>query len=102
MRNDGQELVGALRSLVIRDTYGSIRLKVLKDEIRKPYFISLKEFLWKEGVHGPDDSAEDLKVYPARKIYIRPARAIPGLTPHGYGHSTEYLLMVKLYPTWQS
>jgi uracil-DNA glycosylase len=46
-----------------------IRLKVLKEEIRKPYFISLKEFLWKEGVHGPDDGAQDLKVYPARKIY---------------------------------
>jgi len=46
------------------------RLKVLKDEIKKPYFISLKEFLWKEGVQGPDDSARDLKVYPApRNIY---------------------------------
>jgi len=46
----------------------TFRLKVLKDEIKKPYFISLKEFLWKEGVQGPDDSARDLKVYPARKF----------------------------------
>jgi hypothetical protein len=72
MRNHGQELVGApptklLFSLTKLDA--STRLKVLKEEIRKPYFISLKEFLWKEGVHGPDDSAQDLKVYPARKLY---------------------------------
>ncbi|KAH9989013.1 uracil-DNA glycosylase-like protein [Russula vinacea] len=73
------------------ETMGKSWLKVLKDEIRKPYFISLKNSSGKR-------AAEDLKVYPARKIYIRPARAIPGLTPHGYGHSTEYLLMVKLYP----
>jgi uracil-DNA glycosylase len=52
------------------ETMGKSWLKVLKDEIRKPYFNLLKEFLWKEGVHGPDDSAEDLKVYPApRNIY---------------------------------
>jgi uracil-DNA glycosylase len=49
-------------------TMGKSWLKVLKDEIRKPYFISLKEFLWKEGVQG-DDSAPNLQVYPPRKIY---------------------------------
>ncbi|KAL1747122.1 uracil-DNA glycosylase-like protein [Schizophyllum fasciatum] len=40
-------------------------LKVLKDEIKKPYFIALKRFLWAEGVHGPDDTPTPLKVYPA-------------------------------------
>ncbi|KAA1467329.1 uracil-DNA glycosylase [Dentipellis sp. KUC8613] len=49
------------------ETMGKSWLKLLKDEIRKPYFISLKEFLWKEGVQGPDDSAKNLKVYPAPK-----------------------------------
>lgn len=29
----------------------SYRLKVLKDEIKKPYFIALKKFLWQEGTH---------------------------------------------------
>lgn len=42
------------------------RLKILKEEIKKPYFISLKKFLWEEGVHGPDDSTKSLKVYPSR------------------------------------
>lgn len=40
---------------------------MLKEEIRKPYFLKLKEFLWEQGVHGPNDSAKGLKVYPARK-----------------------------------
>ncbi|TFY55222.1 hypothetical protein EVG20_g9399 [Dentipellis fragilis] len=49
------------------ESMGKSWLKLLKDEIRKPYFISLKEFLWKEGVQGPDDGAKNLKVYPAPK-----------------------------------
>ncbi len=48
--------------------HAPLRLKVLKDEIKKPYFITLKQFLWKEGVCGPDDSAENLNIYPARKF----------------------------------
>ncbi|KAG6330836.1 hypothetical protein ID866_8252 [Astraeus odoratus] len=49
---------------------GKSWLKLLKDEIRKPYFLSLKKFLWAEGVRGPDDIVESLKVYPApRNIY---------------------------------
>ncbi|RDB26085.1 Uracil-DNA glycosylase [Hypsizygus marmoreus] len=52
------------------EVMGKSWLKVLKDEIRKPYFIALKKFLWKEGVRGPDDSPATLKVYPApRNIY---------------------------------
>ncbi|KAF8134990.1 uracil-DNA glycosylase-like protein [Boletus edulis] len=40
---------------------GKSWLKVLKDDIKKPYFISLKKFLWEEG---------RLKVYPSpRNIY---------------------------------
>lgn len=82
---------------------------MLKDEIKKPYFISLKEFLWKEGVQGPDDSAQNLKVYPARKFPsgLRvPNSHHPNLgCPHGCGGlecSAEYLFMVELYPSWQS
>ena len=44
------------------------RLKVLKEEIRKPYFIKLKEFLWEQGVKGPNDTSKSVKVYPARKF----------------------------------
>ncbi|KAJ8582736.1 uracil-DNA glycosylase [Rhizopogon salebrosus TDB-379] len=46
---------------------GKSWLKLLKEEIKKPYFISLKKFLWEEGVHGPDDIAKSLKVYPSPK-----------------------------------
>ncbi|KAF9484336.1 uracil-DNA glycosylase [Pholiota conissans] len=52
------------------DVMGKVWLKVLEDEIRKPYFLSLKEFLWKEGYHGIDDTSPTLKVYPPpRDIY---------------------------------
>ena len=40
---------------------------MLKDEIRKPYFIKLKEFLWEQGVKGLDEVPKTLKIYPARK-----------------------------------
>ncbi|KAH0833258.1 uracil-DNA glycosylase-like protein [Lanmaoa asiatica] len=50
------------------DCMGKSWLKVLKDEIKKPYFISLKKFLWEEGVR--DDDVKGLKVYPTpRNIY---------------------------------
>ena len=43
------------------------RLKVLHDEIKKPYFLELKKFLWKEGVQGPNDEVKGpTKVYPIR------------------------------------
>ncbi|KAE9408408.1 uracil-DNA glycosylase [Gymnopus androsaceus JB14] len=49
---------------------GKSWLKLLKDEIKQPYFISLKRFLWQEGVRGPDDSPQSLKIYPSpRDIY---------------------------------
>ncbi|KAF5382070.1 hypothetical protein D9615_004281 [Tricholomella constricta] len=52
------------------EVMGKSWLKVLKDEIKKPYFIALKKFLWEEGVRGPDDSSPTLRIYPApRNIY---------------------------------
>jgi uracil-DNA glycosylase len=45
-------------------------LKLLKDEIRKPYFMKLKKFLWQEGVRDLDDIPQPLKCYPhPRDIY---------------------------------
>ncbi|KAH0585051.1 hypothetical protein H2248_008319 [Termitomyces sp. 'cryptogamus'] len=49
------------------EVMGKSWLKLLKDEIKKPYFIALKQFLWDEGVRGPDDSSAKLKIYPAPK-----------------------------------
>ncbi|KAF8842065.1 uracil-DNA glycosylase [Paxillus ammoniavirescens] len=49
---------------------GKSWLKVLKDEVKKPYFVALKQFLWEEGVKGPDENTNNLKVYPSpRNIY---------------------------------
>ncbi|KAH9902866.1 uracil-DNA glycosylase [Cubamyces lactineus] len=60
-------------------TMGMSWLKVLKDEIRQPYFLKLKKFLREQGVKGPDDSAPNLKVCPPPKnIY-----AWSNLTPLG-------------------
>jgi uracil-DNA glycosylase len=44
---------------------GKSWLKVLKDEIKKPYFIALKKFLWEEGVRGPDEIPKSLKIFPS-------------------------------------
>ncbi|EMD34152.1 hypothetical protein CERSUDRAFT_86888 [Gelatoporia subvermispora B] len=49
------------------ETMGKSWLKILKDEIRKPYFLQLKRFLLEQGVRGAADSAKVLKVYPAPK-----------------------------------
>ncbi|KAH9936045.1 uracil-DNA glycosylase-like protein [Amylocystis lapponica] len=49
------------------ETMGRSWLKLLKDEIRKSYFLQLKRFLYDAGVKGPDDSAKSLKVYPSPK-----------------------------------
>ncbi|THH29989.1 hypothetical protein EUX98_g4201 [Antrodiella citrinella] len=49
------------------ESMGKSWLKLLKDEIRKPYFIKLKEFLWNQGVKGASDSPASLKIYPAPK-----------------------------------
>ncbi|PPQ68229.1 hypothetical protein CVT26_005762 [Gymnopilus dilepis] len=52
-------------------------LKVLKDEIRKPYFLALKEYLWKEGVRGKDDTPSALKIYPPPKDIYSWSNATP-------------------------
>lgn len=70
MRNDGQELVSPQRSTCAAE--GTLlrraidRLKVLKDEIRKPYFLELKRFLNNKGVRGPENSRPNLDIYPSR------------------------------------
>ncbi|KAK0193695.1 uracil-DNA glycosylase-like protein [Armillaria mellea] len=49
------------------EAMGKSWLKLLKDEIKKPYFLSLKRFLWEEGVRGIHDTPSPLKVYPPPK-----------------------------------
>ncbi|KAJ3990150.1 uracil-DNA glycosylase-like protein [Lentinula detonsa] len=52
------------------DVLGKSWLKVLKEEIKQPYFIALKRFLWNEGVREPEYLPRPLKVYPSpRDIY---------------------------------
>ncbi|KAF5392234.1 hypothetical protein D9757_001517 [Collybiopsis confluens] len=52
------------------EAMGKSWLKLLQEEIKKPYFIALKRFLWTAGVQGPHDSPLPLKVYPSpRDIY---------------------------------
>ncbi|KAJ7593537.1 uracil-DNA glycosylase-like protein [Mycena floridula] len=46
---------------------GKSWFKLLKDELRKPYFLALKRFLWQEGVRGINEVPSPLKVYPAPK-----------------------------------
>ncbi|KZT73084.1 uracil-DNA glycosylase [Daedalea quercina L-15889] len=61
------------------ETLGKSWLKLLKDEIRKPYFLKLKRFLYDAGVHGTKDSAPSLRIYPSpQNIY-----AWSNLTPLG-------------------
>ena len=61
------------------------RLKLLKDEIKKPYFLTLKRFLANEGVKGLNNSAPNLKVYPARKSNIHGSTLIAMEIPLMYG-----------------
>ncbi|TFK40249.1 uracil-DNA glycosylase-like protein [Crucibulum laeve] len=44
---------------------GKSWLKLLQDEIKKPYFLSLKRFLWEEGVRGVDNTPANIKIYPS-------------------------------------
>ncbi|THH19815.1 hypothetical protein EW146_g1413 [Bondarzewia mesenterica] len=75
------------------DSMGKSWLKLLKDEIKKPYFISLKEFLWQEGVKSPDDSIKSLKVYPSLPtLLFYPPKLESGSL------SQKYLCLVKLHP----
>ncbi|KAI0711958.1 uracil-DNA glycosylase [Cerioporus squamosus] len=49
------------------ETMGKSWLKVLKDEIKKPYFLNLKRFLYEIGVKGPDSAPLMPEIYPAPK-----------------------------------
>ena len=40
------------------------RIKVLKDEIRKPYFLKLKQFLWDEGLQNSNNDPVTVKIFP--------------------------------------
>ncbi|KAK7032861.1 uracil-DNA glycosylase [Favolaschia claudopus] len=48
------------------DTMGKSWLKLLADEIAQPYFITLKQFLYTEGVRGADDPVPP-RIYPQPK-----------------------------------
>lgn len=48
---------------------GKSWLKLLKDEIRQPYFIALKRFLWTEGVKGAHETPSPRVYPPTRNIY---------------------------------
>jgi uracil-DNA glycosylase len=48
------------------DTMGKSWLKLLADELAKPYFVDLKRFLYAEGVKGAGDRAPP-KIYPQRE-----------------------------------
>ncbi|GAA5942308.1 hypothetical protein JCM3775_003218 [Rhodotorula graminis] len=53
-------------------TLGASWLAHLDKELRKPYFLDLKRFLWKEGLRGTEDRGEGgkLRVFPpARDVY---------------------------------
>lgn len=69
MRDHGQELVSLQASPVDAPLTGS-RLKVLKDEIKKPYFLNLKRFLYETGVRGPNSVPMKPEIYPAREILV--------------------------------
>ena len=61
----GESLLPDLLDVNILLGIPAFRLKILKDEIRKSYFLELKRFLWKEGIQGPDDEVKGpSKVYP--------------------------------------
>lgn len=47
---------------------GIVRIKVLKDEIKKPYFLKLKLFLWDEGVRTSNDTPVTIKIFPPGKF----------------------------------
>lgn len=81
-------------------------LAVLQDEIRKPYFIKLKQALWKEGVRGVQDSLKKTAVPvfpPAQDLYswsrytpLKSVRVcISGQDPyHGAGEGAERMRLL--------
>ncbi|KAF8802542.1 uracil-DNA glycosylase [Phlegmacium glaucopus] len=51
------------------EVMGKSWIKVLKDEIKKPYFLKLKQFLWNEGVRTSEsnDTPAKVKIFPPPK-----------------------------------
>ncbi|KAF8313096.1 uracil-DNA glycosylase [Clavulina sp. PMI_390] len=60
------------------DTMGRTWLKLLGDEIKKPYFLKLKEFLWNAGVQdNREKSTGGDPIYPPPKDIYHWSRATP-------------------------
>ncbi|CAE6444873.1 unnamed protein product [Rhizoctonia solani] len=57
------------------ETLNKVWFKVLKDELTKPYFIKLKQFLWEEGVKDPETLCT--KIYPPTKDIYSWSRCTP-------------------------
>lgn len=106
MRHHGQELVrfsltvprliigGGVPTSKLTYIWPS-RLKILKDEIRKPYFIKLKRFLWEQGVKAPNNSAKSLKIYPSRRYSF----SVPWFHTLPGPNSSEHILVVEPHTT---
>jgi len=57
---------------------GRTWLKVLSEEIRQPYFLKLKRFLWEEGVQGAtEQSVGSPKIFPPPKDIYNWSRVTP-------------------------
>ncbi|CCO36857.1 uracil-DNA glycosylase [Rhizoctonia solani AG-1 IB] len=57
------------------ETLNKVWFKVLKDELTKPYFIKLKQFLWEEGIKDPETLCT--KIYPPAKDIYSWSRCTP-------------------------
>ncbi|KAG8726845.1 hypothetical protein FRC11_014372, partial [Ceratobasidium sp. 423] len=57
------------------ETLNKVWFKVLKDELTKPYFIKLKQFLWEEGVKDAETLCA--KIYPPAKDIYSWSRCTP-------------------------
>ncbi|KAG6898192.1 hypothetical protein C0992_003304 [Termitomyces sp. T32_za158] len=86
------------------EVMGKSWLKLLQDEIKKPYFIALKQFLWVEGVRGPDDTSVTLKIYPAPKnIYAWSNTPLGKVKIHIMGEAKRmiYIELKAEYPEFE-
>ncbi|QRW25265.1 Uracil DNA glycosylase superfamily [Rhizoctonia solani] len=57
------------------ETLNKVWFKVLQDELTKPYFIKLKQFLWEEGIKDPETLCT--KIYPPAKDIYSWSRCTP-------------------------
>lgn len=68
---------------------------MLKDEIRKPYFITLKKFLWEEGVRDASYSPVPLKVFPPGNLHHKISNSTPAYPYASHFVSKGHLLVVE-------